>query len=251
MAAPISKQERVRLNQQRSRARKQEYLQDLEKRVRECHTTCREADLQRESYQQLGRENMKLRTLLGSLGIGEAQIDAYVNADSADHSAEQTSFRYLRPKLLPETSAPQATFLARAEDGDQLIAPNISLSVPSNVVPSTSSSSCCSSARPSVRPEVDDPCSSTSSTLAIPQPQYCTIFHTYFEPTMQPTLEDSVLCAHARDLIDRYNVGGRDIEDISFKLVAGLVPEINPGEGCRVNKRLLFEVLDDISSNLP
>ena len=68
---------------------------------------------------------------------------------------------------------------------------------------------------------------------------------------MHPTADNSVLCTHAQDLIDRYNVGGRDIEDISFKLAPGLVSELGPGEGCRVNKRLLFEVLDDISSNLP
>lgn len=36
-----TKQERIRDNQRRSRARRQEYLSDLEKRLSECQLTCK------------------------------------------------------------------------------------------------------------------------------------------------------------------------------------------------------------------
>jgi hypothetical protein len=78
MAAPISKQERIRLNQQRSRARKQEYLQSLKKQVNECHNTHREAKLRFESYQQLRKENQFLQALLNDSGWTSAQINSRV-----------------------------------------------------------------------------------------------------------------------------------------------------------------------------
>ncbi len=250
MAAPISKQERIRLNQQRSRARKQEYLQDLEKRVLDCHTTCREADLQRDNHQQLRKENVKLRALLGSLGIGDTQIDSYVNSDASDLSAEQPSLRHLRPKLQTEIAPAQALLAHRDGTGDHPN-PKMCSRIPSTIMSSTSSSGC-SSTCPSALPEVGDPSVTTSSsTLEIQQPQYCDAFHSYFAPTLQPTPDNSILCSEARDLIDQYNIGGQDIQHISFKLAAGFAPETNPGEGCRVDKRLLFEVLNDISSDLP
>lgn len=249
MAAPVSKQERIRLNQQRSRARKQEYLQDLEKRVHDCHTTCREADLQRESYHLLRKENLKLRALLGSLGIGELQVQSYINSDASDTSVEPTSLRHLRPKLQSETAPGQEELLARVDDMTDHAIANMSNAIPSTIVSSTSSS-CCNSTCPSARPEVDELSMTSSSTLNVQQPRFCDTFLTYFEPTLLPTPDNSVLCSQARDLVDQYNISGQDIQDISFRLAAGFAPEINPGEGCRVDKRLLFEVLNDISSNL-
>jgi hypothetical protein len=249
MAAPISKQERIRLNQQRSRARKQEYLQDLEKRVLDCHTSCREADLQRESYQQLRLENLKLRALLASLGFGEVQIDSYVNSDASEPSAEQAALRHLRPKLQAEVPSVQAEFLPRLDDIANRPVSNIPNSITATTV-SSAPSSCGNSTCPSARPEVDEAPLTTSSTLNTGQPHYCDTFLAYFEPSLQPTSENSVLCSQARDLIDQCNISGQDIQNITFRLAAGFAPELRPGEGCRVDKRLLFEVLNDISLNL-
>jgi hypothetical protein len=248
MAAPISKQERIRLNQQRSRARKQEYLQDLEKRVLDCHTTCREADLQRESYHQLHTENLKLRSMLGSVGIGDAEIDAYIHNDASDPSAEQTPLRHLRPKLQAEPAPAQTSLLAPVDDVQGHTPP----SHPhpgSTTVASSTSSNCCGSTCVSTGTEVEA-LTLTPSIIGLQQPQYCETLDTFFKPTSQSTPENSVLCSQARDLIDQYNMSGQDIQSISPRLATGFAPEINPGEGCRVNKRLLFEVLNDISSDL-
>jgi hypothetical protein len=248
MAAPISKQERIRLNQQRSRARKSEYLHDLEKRVLECHTTCREADLQRDSYQELRKENLKLRALLAKVGIGDAQVDSYVHNDAAEPSAEQTSLRHLRPKLQSELLPAQPAPLASLDDIQGQIS-NVGNPPPSTTLSNTSS--CCTSACPSAHPELDAPPVISSSTLGGSRPpQYCNIFQVFFESNTRPTAETSIVCAQARQLIDQYNLSGQDMQTISYRLAAGIVPELSPGEGCRVNKRLLFKVLNDISANL-
>ncbi|KAK6382081.1 hypothetical protein LTS17_003966 [Exophiala oligosperma] len=64
-----TKQERIRDNQRRSRARRAEYLAELERRLKECHGICREADLQRLAFADLQAENTRLRTLLSSAGL--------------------------------------------------------------------------------------------------------------------------------------------------------------------------------------
>lgn len=247
MAEPISKQERIRLNQQRSRARKQEYMQDLERRVRDCQGLCREADLLKGSYHQLQRENVKLRALLGSLGIGDIQVDSYVNSDAPEPSTEQTPLRHLRPKLPSDIVPAHAPVLASLDDVTDSPLPSMPQSLTSTVVSSTSSS-CCNSACPSAGPEVANTSVASSSTLDMQQPQYCDTFLTYFEPILRPTPDNSILCSQAQDLIDQYNIGGQDMQYIGFRLATGFAPEINPGEGCRVNKRLLFEILNEISS---
>jgi hypothetical protein len=248
MATPMSKQERIRLNQQRSRARKQEYLQDLEKRVQDCHATCREADLQRDSYQRLCKENAKLRALLASVGIGESQIDAYVNSDTPEPPAEQTSLRHIRPKLQSDILPSQPMLLGRVDSMNDQLLPVSNQNVPTLL--SSTPSSACTSTCASTRPEIDETPLTSASTLGIPQPQYCDIFHAYYDPTRQPTANDTVLCSQARDLIDQYNISGHDMQHITFRLAPGFGPEINPGEGCRVNRQLLFDVLNDISTNL-
>ena len=250
MAAPISKQERIRLNQQRSRARKQEYLQDLEKRVLECHTTCREADLQRESYHQLHTENLKLRELLSSVGFAEADIESYLNSDTLDPSAEQTPLRNLRPKLQAEAAPAQTALLTHVDDTN-VHTPSNHSDQASTTIASNSSSGCCGSTCPSsARVKVEPPTPTSFPAFELQQPQYCESLDISFEPTLQPTADNSLLCSQARDLIDQYNISGQDIQTISPNLAAGCCPEIHPGEGCRVNKRALFEVLNNISSDL-
>ncbi|OAP59090.1 hypothetical protein AYL99_06388 [Fonsecaea erecta] len=72
-----SKQERIRDNQRRSRARRQEYLAGLENRVKECQVSCREADLQRAAYADLQIENARLRDLLHYVGISPDVVENF------------------------------------------------------------------------------------------------------------------------------------------------------------------------------
>ena len=97
-----SKQERIRDNQRRSRARRQDYVIELEKRLRECHTLCRDADIQKSAYLDLQRETACLRTLLGLLGVSPKLIDSFIHQNTASNKQRADSgpeMRQLKPKL--------------------------------------------------------------------------------------------------------------------------------------------------------
>ena len=100
--APKDKQERIRNNQRRSRARRQEYIIDLERRLQECHSICREAELQRAALVQVQLENGCLRTLLSFTGVSKELVDSFLRQQSArEHRASDgpNTMRQLRPKL--------------------------------------------------------------------------------------------------------------------------------------------------------
>ena len=234
MAAPVSKQERIRLNQQRSRARRQEYVQELEKRVQSCHSTCREADLQRESYHQIKKENRILRNLLGSLGVSDAQIDTHIN--SSEPSNEQASLRNLRPKIQSGIVPAQPGTVARFDNLTEFPVP-LDQNMVSCTTVSGTANNCCTSTCSPAQPDIGDPSMTISPTLHMQQPQYCETFLTpYFEPTIGPCQENSILCSQAQDLTDQYSISGKDIQHIGCRHATGSTGEFNPGEGCRVDE---------------
>lgn len=98
-----SKQERIRDNQRRSRARRQEYLADLEKRLSECQITCRDADIQRAAFIELQIENTRLRELLSLAGVNDQFVEHYVSqavAQSTQFPQEANpALRQLKPKI--------------------------------------------------------------------------------------------------------------------------------------------------------
>ncbi|KAF4636167.1 hypothetical protein G7Y89_g1909 [Cudoniella acicularis] len=72
---------RIRDNQRRSRARRKEYLQELEARLRQCELQGIEASAEIQlAARRVADENKKLRVLLAQNGIGEDSIDAYLNS---------------------------------------------------------------------------------------------------------------------------------------------------------------------------
>jgi hypothetical protein len=68
---------------------------------------------------------------------------------------------------------------------------------------------------------------------------------------LQASYENTVLCSLAKDMIEQYNIDGEALEQIKTRLAAGFAPPAHPGESCRVNNQLLFDVLNDISGRLP
>lgn len=98
-----SKQERIRDNQRRSRARRQEYLADLEKRLSECQITCRDADIQRAAFIELQIENTRLRELLSLAGVNDQFVEHYVSqavAQGTQFPQEvNPALRQLKPKI--------------------------------------------------------------------------------------------------------------------------------------------------------
>ena len=100
MLVSRTKQERVRDNQRRSRARRQEYTTDLERRFRDNQTRCRDADLQKSAFLDLQKENSSLRYLLMMAGVSSDLIDTFVHQSNGRQSSEPSfSGRQLKPKL--------------------------------------------------------------------------------------------------------------------------------------------------------
>jgi hypothetical protein len=192
---------------------------------------------------------MKLRALLGSFGLADGQIDVFVSSDASGPSIEQPLLRNIRPKLQLRVAPEQTAFVAGVRDMNDPPLSVVSEPTSSTMVSSTSSS-CCGSTCPPTHPKTEGSSTAIPSAPNFPQPHFCDAFLAYFEPTQGPSGENSIRCSEARDLIDQYNVGGQDIQHISYRLAAGFEPGINPRECCRVNARLLFEVLDDISSGM-
>ena len=76
------KHARVRDNQRRSRARKREYIQEIEEKVRLCESQGVEAssELQR-AARKVAEENRRLRELLRCKGVAEEEIEGFVRSE--------------------------------------------------------------------------------------------------------------------------------------------------------------------------
>jgi hypothetical protein len=76
---------RIRDNQRRSRARRKEYLQELEARLRQCELQGIEASSEIQmAARRVADENKKLRGLLAQHGIGEDSVETYLQTSPAD-----------------------------------------------------------------------------------------------------------------------------------------------------------------------
>ena len=74
---------RIRDNQRRSRARRKEYLQELETKFRNCEQLGVEASAEiQAAARRVLEENKKLRALLLSKGVSEAEVDGYITGSS-------------------------------------------------------------------------------------------------------------------------------------------------------------------------
>jgi len=72
---------RIRDNQRRSRARRKEYLQELEARLRQCELQGIEASSEIQMVaRRVADENRKLRNLLTQHGVGDDSVEAYLQS---------------------------------------------------------------------------------------------------------------------------------------------------------------------------
>ncbi|KAF7947614.1 hypothetical protein EAE96_008696 [Botrytis aclada] len=76
---------RIRDNQRRSRARRKEYLQELEARLRQCELQGIEASSEIQlAARRVADENKKLRSLLAQHGVGNEMVETYLQMSSED-----------------------------------------------------------------------------------------------------------------------------------------------------------------------
>ena len=75
---------RIRDNQRRSRARRKEYLQELEARLRQCELQGIEASAEIQlAARRVADENRKLRILLGQHGVGDDIVETFLQSTAS------------------------------------------------------------------------------------------------------------------------------------------------------------------------
>ena len=267
-----SKQERIRDNQRRSRARRQEYLADLERRLSECQLTCRDATLKEGALLEVQIENARLRELLALAGVTDTFVDQYVSQAIAQsgqyHQGTNPSLRQLKPRVAGIGSTP---LLASSAEPNQVprscssalpfsshksaASTNISMSSMTMPLASASTHSALFSA-----PSMPDPSHPTDfDWLYQPTPSLdsqdsdedfcCDTFLVPAQGTLRAADDNAILCSVAKQMIEQYHISPTEMKQVKAKLAAGFCKPAYPGAGCAVNNETLFQVLNELSSN--
>lgn len=258
-----SKQERIRDNQRRSRARRQEYLADLERRLSECQMTCRDADIQKAAFLEIQIENARLRELLSLSGVNEDFIDNYVSqalAQSGQFPRETNcSLRQIKPKIEGIASTrPHLNGIQHTESRKSSMTPNASTSpIDLSVGSSAASSYVTTGSYTSGIPTITDMPSSNSFDWLYQQPHgtmnhsdagdlSCSPLQMTLRADARVADDATVLCSVAKQMIAQYNIPPRELEQVQAKLAQGLCRPAYPGAGCSVDNQTLFNVLSEL-----
>lgn len=135
---------RVRQNQRRSRARKREYVTELENRLRQCEIRGVEASAEVAlGARRVTEENRQLRELLHTHGVDDRHIAHYVQSSSgaweiapgaippiAGASAVQSLEQLLAPRRLSSPDPPPASFTLSSQASRERSAPTPTTSSP-------------------------------------------------------------------------------------------------------------------------
>ncbi|RJE19027.1 hypothetical protein PHISCL_08640 [Aspergillus sclerotialis] len=211
---------RIRENQRRSRAKKQEYVHELEQKLANFQEEARQKDVQhRLAVQKLTAENRKLRYLLSLSGLPSHAIEEYLR--DVDEPAMERKVAI--PALSGNASHSPAARPAGSEAREQPIPVETQ--------------------------------GAAHDVKELRQPRQCQSVcdcPSTYDEDQWPADEDvlnTTLCAIADELISQYNTRGVDRAEIQRKLWDGFRKGLNTGEGCRVQNQLLFQVLDEISND--
>lgn len=123
--ANVERASRVRDNKRRHRARRKEYVLDLERKLAETHKqgvqATREVQL---AAQRVARENARLRDLLSKIGYTDKAIDAWVRKDGSLDGSEQCR---VVPDSISEKSAQKGASTCSPQTGRVVGALNVSV----------------------------------------------------------------------------------------------------------------------------
>ncbi|KAJ5894173.1 hypothetical protein N7495_005864 [Penicillium taxi] len=200
---------RVRDNQRNSRARKQEHVKELEKRLAIYEDQDRQKDIEhRLAIQKLEADNQLLKTLLDSLGVSRDIVQQYLlMAEQGTAVNRKVAIpplqRFTGSSMQQTSTTPTAVINLEHTEKEEIRVPPLCKCPTGDPDPT--------------------PVSHNSDVL------------------------NTTLCAIAEELISQYNVHGVDLEEIRHRLRSGFCNG-NPGDGCRVQNNLLFQVLDEISN---
>ncbi|KAL3462841.1 hypothetical protein BJX64DRAFT_137005 [Aspergillus heterothallicus] len=230
----LDKLARVRENQRRSRARRQDHLQDLEQKVMGLQRELDRRDVEhRLAVQKLDAENKKLRDLLSASGVPPTALDEYLRRIDNPVMAQKVAIPALqRSTPKPASSCGQKPVgLACTSDIPVDTCGRVETTTNSNAVTEVQTGK----AEKSPSPELASFCG------CLPEEGLESL------PFSDRVL-NTTLCGIAEQLVEQYNTRGVDITEIRQKLREGFFRSLTE-EGCRVQNQILFRVLDEISGH--
>jgi hypothetical protein len=230
--------ERVRNNQRRSRARRKEYIADLETKLQQ-HECSWGGSPSNANVEEPAIELKLLKQLLHSLGLKDEFLKAYASAARlAQTLAQEQEISIETNDPSPSTShsaiiSPSVNYEARHSSTPHRLA---SITATAATLPwdlFRSSASPTSVSEPVEVSNMSGPFedSHENNSLASPRSDAST----------------TTLCTTAFSLILENNRKGYSPTDLDLKLRVGYRFSATPLEGCRVDNHVLMEVLADIS----
>ncbi|KAE8383615.1 hypothetical protein BDV26DRAFT_93381 [Aspergillus bertholletiae] len=215
---------RVRENQRKSRARKQEHIRGLEQKLVALQEQAHRNDIAyRLTVQKLEAENRGLRLLFSRLGLPAETIAEYARAAGDPDMAQKVAIPALRQsQAMPSQreNCRSRPSLHTTQDAARLAHKAEPLGTLDQRMPNQRQSMC----------------GCLPDEVAVARSTNYDVLNT-------------TLCAIAEELIKQHNRRGLDMAEIQKKLWAGFCNGLTTDEGCRVQNQILFQVLDEISGD--
>ncbi|PVH81147.1 hypothetical protein DL98DRAFT_531600 [Cadophora sp. DSE1049] len=262
---------RVRNNQRRSRARRREYVAELERKIHECEAegVPTRSIVPEDTIRRLQDENRKLRELLQQAGVEQSTVEQHL-MDHDDNIPRETvgtvadiaaaSTRLQLPTWTPvlgDAGMPEVTGFLQAATAtlpdytDELLADSF-LNMPGDDIPGEdlglffdTTQEAPAFEEPTMPPEPSPSalCTAPTSTTPSDAPKFfCS------ESSLSNTSQcdaETTLCSEAYEMLRQHNKKGVDMIEIGIRLWNGFTK--GDERGCKVENKLLFSVLEYIS----
>jgi hypothetical protein len=201
-------------------------VKELEQRLAACKEQAHQKDIaHRLATQKVAAENRHLKALLESLGVSRGSIQKYLqDVDAADINRKIAIPAIQRSEKGETPSLPSMEIPRMRKDSE------------TNLATTTGTGSATQESDESKQEEVD--------------PAFCGCrSERQGSTTTDEDVLNSTLCAIAEEMINQYNTKKVDIDEIRRRIWSGFRAGAN-GSGCRVQNHVLFQVLDEISSDV-
>ncbi|KAK0129215.1 hypothetical protein ONS95_001150 [Cadophora gregata] len=255
---------RVRNNQRRSRARRREYVAELERKLKECEVegvpTC--SIVPEDTIRRLQEENRKLRELLRQVGIEQITVEQYLT-NHDDNNPRETVGIVVNELVasaglqipswtsdVVEADSLQAAAATLPEYIDELLVDTF-LNLPDDSFSDPDLGRLLDTAQEGpVSDPIMLPSHSPSALCTAPSSSTPADAPSFFcpESSLPVTSQcdtETTLCSDAYEMLRQHNKKGVDMIEIGIRLWNGFTK--GDERGCKVENKLLFSVLEYIS----
>ncbi|PYH76445.1 hypothetical protein BO82DRAFT_407147 [Aspergillus uvarum CBS 121591] len=236
---------RIRENQRKSRAERLAHTRELQQKLISLQERIRQNDVDhRLAVQGLEAENQRLRSLLSDVGLSSTAIEEYLEKTGDDPSPTQKIAIPSLPRSESGVEAQSCRGRAQQTCRSETAPDTVRLSPPSDSKPAHKSRE--STVKIKGQSMENDREKSHGQSVCGCLPDQT---GTSWPDSKSGDVLNTTLCAIADELITQYNTRGVELDEIRRKLWAGFSKGLTTEEGCRVQNRILFQVLDEISDN--